>query len=174
MSPITEILKRVEAEIAVGRAWRAKETLRGALATRAEPELLERYGRLLDSLGERYEAGKYLFLSGSRTPDCREAIQVFLTRNAARRDADFVKLFPVAVRRLPFQQLPPPVQEDLKARGVRQDRFSRERPIVPTTRYGWRDWFNMTVGTLITAILVLALGLGIAQILNWVSSVVTE
>ena len=168
MQPVVDILKRVEAEIATGRAWRAKEILRGVLATRAEPELLEHYGRLLDSLGERYEAGKYLFLSGARSPEYAEAIELFLTRNAARRDADFLKVFPVAVRRLPFDQLPARVQAELNSRSVSNSRFSGTGPIVPSPRYTWRDRRNMAAATLITGIFVLAFGLGISQILTWV------
>ena len=168
MHPVDVILKRAEAERTAGRAWRAKEILRGALATRAEPELLEHYGRLLNSLGERYEAGKYLFLSGARTPEYEDAIQVFLTRTAARRDADLVQLFPAAVRRLPFEQLPAQVQDDLKARGVSKARFSGTGPIVPPARYGWSDRLKMIAAVLICGIFVLALGLGIAQIANWV------
>lgn len=174
MRPTDEILQRAERELASGRAWRAKEILRGALATRAEPALLERYGRLLDSLGERYEAGKYLFLSGARRPEYDEAIELFLSRNAARRHADFAKLFPVAVRHLPFEQLPPQVQEELKTRGARTDQVSGEAPIAPPARYGWRDRLNMTAGVLIAGVFVVALGLGVAQIVNWVWCVLFE
>lgn len=168
MRPTDEILKRTEREIAAGRTWRAKEILRGTLSHRAEPELLERYGRLLDALGERYEAGKYLFLSGVRTPEYTATIELFLRRTAARRDADFVHLFPAAVRRLPFEQLPAQVQDDLKARGVSKARFSGTGPIVPPARYGWSDRLKMIAAVLICGIFVLALGLGIAQIVNWV------
>ena len=167
MQAIDEILARVEREIGAGRSWRAKEVLRGALATRAEPALLERYGRLLDALGERYEAGKYLFLSGAWGPDCEDAIQLFLSRNAQRLDDDFVQLFPAAVRRLPFEQLPRRVQDELQARGVRGDRFSGAGRIVPPVRYRWRDRMHMAVAVCITALFVVALGLGIAQMVNW-------
>lgn len=173
MQPVVDILKRAEAEIASGRAWRAKEILRGALATRAEPELLERYGRLLESLGERYEAGKYLFLSGAQSPEYAEAIELFLTRNAARRDADFLKLFPVAVRRLPFEQLPARVREELNSR-VSKSRFTGTGPIVPPARYTWRDRRNMAAAFLITVIFLLALFLGLRQILRWVWRIVFD
>lgn len=115
-----------------------------------------------------YEAGKYLFLSGSDAPECQEAIQIFLTRNAARRDADLVKLFPVAVRHLPFDQLPARVQEELKSRSVSTSRFTGTGPIVPPVRYTWRGRRNMVAATLITALFLLALLLGLRQILTWV------
>ena len=166
-----EIVARAEREIAAGRAWRAKELLRGALATRAERVLLERYGRLLDLLGERYEAGRYLFLSGVRTPECADAIAVFLTRNAARGSTDFVKLFPAAVRRLPFEQLPAVVQEELRARGVGESRFSGEGPLVPAEPR-WRRQIGNLIAVLIVALFVAAFGVGIVQILKWIAGFV--
>ena len=168
MRTVDEILARAEQEIIAGRAWRAKEVLRGTLATRAEPKLLERYGRLLEALGERYEAGKYLFLSGARSPQYRETIDLFLVRTAARKDRDFVQLFPTAVRHLPFAQLAPAVQEELRRRDVKESWFTGASPIVPPAKYTLKDRAVMVVGVLIMLIFVLALGLGIAQIVNWV------
>jgi hypothetical protein len=167
MQATDEILARVEREIGAGRIWRAKEILRGALVNRAEPELLQRYGRLLEAIGERYEAGKYLFLSGARAPEHRDAIQLFLTRNSERRDADFIHLFPAAVRRLPFEQLPEPVQQELHARGVRRERFSGAGRIVPPVHYTLADRLKIAFAVLIGVLFVVALGLGLRQIVNW-------
>jgi hypothetical protein len=174
MRPVDEILNRAAREIADGRPWRAKEILRGALATRAEPALLEHYGRLLESLGERYEAGKYLFLSGVRVPEYAAAIALFMSRNAARREGDFVRLFPAAVRRVPFEQLPAPVQEELKSRRVSDSPVSATERIVPPVRYTFRDRFNMAAAFLITAFFLLALVLGLRQILRWVRRIVFD
>ena len=71
-------------------------------------------------------------MSGARAPEYAAAIELFLTRNAARRDVDFVALFPAAVRKLPFEQLPAQLQEDLKSRGVAHMRFTGERPVQPS------------------------------------------
>ncbi len=142
--------------------------LRGALSTRTEPALLERYGRLLDSLGERYEAGKYLYLSGQRAREYADAIELFMARNAARTDADFVSLFPAAVRRLSFDQLPRAVQEDLKTRGVSQMRFSGERPAVPSARDSWGDRARLAAAVFIAGILTAALIPGTRRILKGV------
>lgn len=169
MHPIDVILKRAEAEIAAGRAWRAKEILRGALASRADAALLERYGRLLDSMGDRYEAGKCLFLSGVRLPDYAEAIDVFLTRNAGRSDADLVQQFPSAVRRTAFGDLSPVVQEALRQRGVREGCFGA-RPPVPSPPSSLSDRTTMLFGILIGLLFFLALGLGVARIIRWVIS----
>ena len=67
---VREKIRLAQAEVAAGRPWRAKEMLQGALASETyvlEPALLEAYGALLDSLGDRFEGGKYLFLSGERS-----------------------------------------------------------------------------------------------------------
>ena len=72
------VLERVDAELAAGRLWRAKEILRGRIAGGAvAPAVLERYGQLLEQTGDRLEAGKYLFLSGVRRSEYKPAIDVF-------------------------------------------------------------------------------------------------
>lgn len=66
---VQTILQRAERELHAGRIWRAKEILRGAVGSaQSDPLLLERYGQLLDALGDRYEAARYLFASGARGP----------------------------------------------------------------------------------------------------------
>jgi hypothetical protein len=163
---VTEIISRVDEEVANGRAWHAKEILRGTLATRAEPALLERYGRLLEELRDRYEAGRYLFLSGARRPEYAESIALFLARHASRRDADLVQQFPVAVRRLPFEQLPAVVQEELRQRGVRESRFSGASPILPPDPW-WKRWPSMIGAWLFFALFMSSLVVGFVQIMKW-------
>ena len=59
MKNAADILARVDVELSVGRGWRAKEILSGNIrAGLVSPEILERYGVLLESLGDRLEAGK--------------------------------------------------------------------------------------------------------------------
>lgn len=91
MESTSQLLDRVEAEIAAGRLWRAKEILRGNIGSgRVDPAVLERYGRLLETLGEQLEAGKYLFLSGARLPAYGDAIQLFRRRHAKSGTAGLV------------------------------------------------------------------------------------
>ena len=57
--------------------------MRGAIRTHClDVRFLEAYGRLLDQLGDRTEAGKFLFLSGVRGPDVDPAIALVLARHA--------------------------------------------------------------------------------------------
>ena len=114
-----DIVARAVAEQRKGRAWRAKEILRGAIAGgRLEPSILEAYGRLLDALGDRVEAGKYLFLSGARAVEHAEAIGLFMQRHSKGGGKQLLSQLPAVVRRLDFTELPIAVQQELRALGV--------------------------------------------------------
>ncbi len=114
MRSAEEIVRRAEAERAAGRIWRAKEILRGSIGSgRVEPVVLEAYGRLLESLGERVEAGRYLFASGVREPEYEETIALFKSRCSDRRCA--LSRLPAALRRKGAAGLPATVLAELTA-----------------------------------------------------------
>ena len=109
-----DMYQRVDEAVQRGDAWRAKEILRGNIASGSyDSQLYERYGTLLMELGELVEAGKYLFLSGRRSPEYARAIVVYLSRypadrpdvlyhsfpSAARFGQDRLSLYPLEVRR---------------------------------------------------------------------------
>lgn len=107
------------AEVAEGRPWRAREILQGAIRTHAtDPTVLERYGRLLDALGDRVQAGNYLFLSGVRGPDVDEAIALFLRRHGRGHREDLLAQFPRSIRKAGIEVLPPVVAEEIEALGL--------------------------------------------------------
>src|SRR5207244_2839830 len=59
--------KRVDDALARGELWRAKEILRGRVASsHFDPVLFERYGEVLLAAADLFEAGKFLFLSPFR------------------------------------------------------------------------------------------------------------
>src|SRR5690242_2689152 len=75
-------MARVEAALAKGQLWRAKEICHGAIRNEPyDPALYECYGQVLISSGDLADAGKYLFLSGRRKPEYQEAIALYLRRN---------------------------------------------------------------------------------------------
>jgi hypothetical protein len=114
--PAGRLLTRVEHEVEAGRLWRAREILQGAIRQNAtNADVLARYGRLLDRLGDRVEAGKYLFLSGVRGPDVDPAISLFLTRHGRGHLNDLVAQFPSGVIQAGLDALPVVVQSDLTA-----------------------------------------------------------
>ena len=159
-----DVLTRVDAELTAGRAWRAKEIIRGAIAGgKAEPAILECYGRLLERLGERVEAGKYLFLSGIRNPEYEESIALFKARHAKRTGKDLVSQFPAGIRRQEFHALPLILQNELAAMGIAADLFGPRRAAV-----GPMSWSpGAAWAILIVVVFMSALAVGLATIASW-------
>ena len=171
MKSVAEILARADAEVSAGRNWRAKEILRGSIASgRVDPAILERYGWLLDSLGDRVEGGKYLFLSGVRVPEYAEAIAVFRRRHAKGRGNALAGLFPAGVRSLRFDELPNALQHDLRELSVDPNAFgNRREPSKPAERrIGER--LIIAAALAVLAVFVLALVLGIGVMGKWLLS----
>ncbi len=112
-------VRRVEAALAEGRLWRAKEILQGALRDAGyDPTLYEQYGLVLLRMGDMVEAGKYLFLSGRRAPEYREAIELFLKRHGRRDWPALAATLPRQARRAPVDAYPYAVRRELAARGI--------------------------------------------------------
>jgi hypothetical protein len=164
----SQLIDRVQAEIAAGRLWRAKEILRGNIASgRVEPEVLEQYGQLLETLGDRVEAGKYLFLSGVRAPRHGDAIDLFRHRHAKRRAADLVAQFPAGIRCRPFEILPATVQRELREWGIEPQSFRSRQSSTPV-RSSWRERLAIAGWLAALAVLLVAIALGLRSIASWV------
>ena len=122
--------RHVDEAVQKGEAWRAKEILRGNIASGSyDSQLYERYGMLLMDLGELVEAGKYLFLSGRRRPEYERAIDVYLSRHPADRPDVLYHSFPSAARFGEHQlsRYPLEVRRTLEERGL-PEYFSRATP----------------------------------------------
>ena len=106
---------RVDEAIAQGEVWRAKEILRGNIRLRGyDADLFERYGRLLLEIGEMSEAGKYLFLSGRRSPEYEQAISVYLERHMPNPEQMYFS-FPRVARPDDFDEYPEEVRKTLES-----------------------------------------------------------
>lgn len=167
-------LRRAEAEVASGRSWRAKEILRGCVGSAdyaLNPELLEAYGALLDRLGDRYEAGKYLFLAGSTDAKHQEAIAVYMDRNRRATANDLVAQFPAAFRHQGLGHLPDSVKAELERRGIDARELSRMEPRQePVFEGTWKDT-AVTFGCIaLLGLSLLFCVIGLAASLRWVSS----
>ena len=161
-------IERAEREVRSGRIWRAKEILRSASArVPADAALLERYGQLLDEVGDRFEAGRCLYASGAREPAYAAAIEVFLSRLSRATPQQFLSELPSAVRAMPFTALPPTLQEDLRRRGV-PDRFPQPVRSHPPVVANWRDKATAAAGCAIALLFIAALIVGVVTILDWV------
>jgi uncharacterized protein DUF6584 len=171
-SSVEELLSRVDMHIQARRLWRAKELLRGAIASgQIDIRILERYGQLLESLEDRIEAGKYLFLSGIRSPEYEPSIRLFLKRHSRAGPRSLVAQFPTTIRHQPFNELPASVIAELGDLGVTASAFSprRRRPTSKPNR--WTGW---VIGTAILAIVVaFVVGAisGMRTIVEWLRSV---
>ena len=165
---IHNILERAERELHAGRLWRAKEIMRGAVAAgHSDPVLLERYGQLLDALGDRLDAGRYLFASGVREARYQEPIKLFLERHARASPDQFAQLMPRSVRRTAFPDLPAALQEELRRRAVPASHFKPPGASEPSvgTRIAERA---IAAGAIAIAVLfVIALVVGVFKILDW-------
>ena len=111
--------RRVDAALAEGKLWRAKEILQGRLGQSPyDPALYGLYGSVLLRMGDLVEAGKYFFLSGERRPEQREAIELYLHRHARRDWPSLAATFPRAARHLAADAYPEAVRQDLRRLGL--------------------------------------------------------
>jgi len=165
------LLARVDAEVAAGRPWRAKEIIRGNIANAwPHPEVVERYGQVLLDMGDELEAGKYLWLSGVRTKQYEKPITLFLSRHGRHGVNVLLAQLPKTLRRVEFDQLPSEVQHDLTGLGVRRSAFGvkrRSRPLLP--RNQWVK--ELIIGVVALGFLVcmiVGVGVGFRAIVMWV------
>ncbi len=167
---VTNKLKRAETEIKAGRSWRAKEVFQGSLSDPKyvlDPAFLEAYGKLLDSLGDRFEAGKYLFLSGQRQPSYCEPIELFWYRVRKASIKSVLTLFPRTIHQYGFGHLPQIVKDELRERGADSDELNRCDPLIPAVH----DSPNATlifagIISLLLAIIFCSI-VGAVTILDW-------
>lgn len=172
-SEVSQLLERVAAEVAAGQQWRAKEMLRGRISSTQEPissSVLEAYGNLLESLGDRYEAGKFLFLSGARAPADSEAVALYLTRNHGASASLLISQFPKAVQHPGLGHLPQSVRDFLAARGADQSVLQRTTPVVrgwPRVPMRLRDRVVLALVLAVFALLLVSCGVGLVVIARW-------
>ena len=163
------LLERAAAAEGEGQPWRAREILQGSIRSYpTDPRVLEAYGRVLDRLGDRIEAGKYLFLSGVRGSDVEGAIALFVARHGRGDLQNLISQFPGPLRKARLADYPDVVAADLQALGlprtVRRER-TLEETASPST---WRQ--NLALfGCGVVLLLVLAATLiGFGTIIRWV------
>ena len=162
------ILTRAQTEIDAGRLWRAREILCGAVRTHpTDLRILESYGRLLDRLGDRVEAGKYLFLSGKRGPDVDEAIALFVTRHGRGHLSNLLAQFPQRVRSAGTDAFPPVVGSELEALGLPKGRKPDASIEARTAPPGWRQSLALGGCAALALLLVTATVVGLGVMATW-------
>jgi len=182
MNPsVDRLLTRARVEMESGRLWRAKEILRGAISSTTyatEPVVLETYGKLLDALGDRYEAGKYLFLSGSRAPEYVAAIEIYIGRTRKLPVNALMAQFPSALHHQGIGHLPDAVRQYLVERGLPQSEAERREPnpaaftlAGPQVITGWKAKV-IGAGLLVFLVLiVMSILVGFVTMVSWLFGV---
>jgi hypothetical protein len=75
-------VERARADLAAGRAWKARDRLAGHLADSPDPEALELLGEVHYAMGDMPAAGAAWFGTGRRGKDVDEAIEAWRERHA--------------------------------------------------------------------------------------------
>jgi hypothetical protein len=166
------LFDRAEQAVRQGKLWRAKEALQGGIRARGyDQELFERLGLVLLQMGDLVEAGRYLFLSGRRTPSYEDSISLYLRRFARANPLQLYRTFPRAARLKNRQDYPSPLNTELERLGVPEELPAPLRKSPGEKPGGTNGKF---VGNLVSygclAIIVVILGfagLGIASIVQW-------
>jgi len=149
--------------VAAGHFWRAKEILRGRLRAHSfDPEVYEQLGLVLLRMGDHLEAGKFLLLSGKRTPEYEESIRVFIRRYAHAPWQNMLAAFPRNARRCSWSELPAQARADLEAAGVpKRPATERVSRIAQTGRNAKMGW----VGLLLILLFFAAVGFVVAVLI---------
>ena len=113
------VYEKVEREIQRDNLWKAKEILQGNLKRLGyDKKLYEMYGQLLDRLGDKVEAGRFLFLSGRIKAEDSDAISLYLKRYAQKKPIYLLRTFPKAAWLSNIDNYPKSVATVLKDLGL--------------------------------------------------------
>jgi len=138
-----------------------------------DPTIMEEYGAVLLEMGDDLEAGKYLFLSGSREPDYEPPIALYLGRYANSSAIHLHASFPAEARKVRMDTLPSTVIEELTRRGFKAadiDKYIREPKISQSGAVG--DAFFKYGCLLAATVLLVLFGVGVyagfRQFVQWI------
>lgn len=133
------------------------------------PELFEAPGRVLLAMGDQFEAGRYLFVSGIRKPDYQYAIDTFLYRFANTSASQLHASLPSRARVVPVIDLPSAVVQEFEARGLSAKSLQREvekrrRPEALSRR---GQLTAGIIGVTILGVLILGFLHGLSLVIQW-------
>ncbi len=149
------ILDKAQRELDHGNLWRAKEILQGAIRSQSyDVQLFEMMGTVLLRMGDLPEAGRFLFLSGVRRDEYREAIEIFLSRHRRKAPQEFVHVLPRKARLRTVSEYPDEVAQVLREIGFPKTVTDENGRV-----YQPRDWRDVVVSLTLWTIAVVILGL---------------
>lgn len=148
---IDEVLQKYE-------PWRAKEILQGRLANNGyDKHLFEVYGKLLLSMNDHMEAGKYLFLSGVRHQDYQKAIEIYTERYLRNKSSNFFSSLPRCIKKENIRDFPGQVLNELEEIGYEKKRLSEDLVKYQTNPYP--KWSGKGGIVFLIVVILIALGL---------------
>ena len=169
--------KNVDEALERGELWRAKEILRGRVASsQYDPVLFERYGAVLLAAADLFEAGKFLFLSGARTEAYAQAISVFLGRYATGRAAALFYALPRSVQKTDMTLWPTIAIDELRNLGIdvrALQRVSAQRvgakPVLPRARWWVRiqGYLIILIALMVFLTFMVGVVVGVKTIAAW-------
>ncbi len=132
-----------------------------------DPEFLKAYGLLLDSLGDRFEAGKFLFLSGIQPSSGQESIDFFRSRTKHLHIKNTLSLFPKSIRKHGLGRLPQNVRNELQELGADLFELKRLEPHSSPASRQSNDTLLIAAVFGFLIVMVLCALLGIVTIYRW-------
>ena len=155
-------VERARADLAAGRAWKARDRLAGHLADNLDPEALELLGEVHYAMGDMPAAGAAWFGTGRRGKDVDEAVEAWRERHADHFDQMWRSL-PRTVRDNPGN----PRVEALRRRAGADRAAAGTVPSAPVQTGGGVD--PAVVITVVLAILfVVCAVVGAVTLLRWI------
>lgn len=100
----------------------------------------EALGIVLLEMGDKIEAGRFLFISGGRNEKYQSAIEAFLNRFANSSAHQLHSSLPSRARAMQFSELPAPVQSELIQRGFSEKELKSASPV--DSRQGFKAKLN--------------------------------
>ena len=164
-------IERAEKAVSEGKHWRAKEILQGRISSHPfEPRVCEALGKVLLAMNDHLEAGRYLFISGARSPEYEEAISIYLERFANSSATQFHSTLPSKIRAVPVEDYPAGVVEELERRGLLKSSLgnainSRRQPA--TASKFWQ-WTATAIGIAIVCLILIGLINGVVVVMRWI------
>ncbi len=166
MNPKIKFPEKIQNFINEGNLGRAREVIDGHLANSGyNTEILEQYGNILLLMGDKVNAGKYLFLSDKRNDYYSESINLFLKRYGKNGYKNLLHSFPKYIKRLELSQFPDNIRQTLIDDGmpcnIKMNKAVKNLRN-PTSNY------LMTTGCLIVILIVLIIfGIGLFHSINY-------
>lgn len=159
---MTDVLDRARADLAAGRAWKARDRLTGALRDRQDEALLELLARVHLYMGELPSAGCLFFALGADDDDARAAIAAWRERFSSD-EARWYSL-PGPVRRSSrARQL---VELERASRRERSERWARQRATLPRSER-LADVACGTIALAVLALLIALVAIGGFTVASW-------